>query len=188
LQYLEYTNKSINNLSHCRIQFSNIQHLYITLPFHYYFWSIVPTLNQLISLDIVVNNNLAYHYLQALLNQAPQLYSLTFRCLQNITMALFKLTNKSIRCLDFISMSELPIGHFNSFECDLLAKSSLGQQCNVLLIKVQNRTNILDLIKTMSNLRSLIVQCEDETTRNDELLQWLQDQLPSTYSMNRDVD
>jgi hypothetical protein len=140
----------------------------------------------------MLNNHFAYYHLQVLLNRAPNLYSLTFRCLQNLPMLFFHRTNPSVRRLDFISMSTLPIGHFNSSECDILAKSSLGQQCNVLLIKVQNRTNILYLIKTMTNLRSLIIQCEDEkqekNSTNDELLQWLQDHLPSTYSINRDLN
>jgi hypothetical protein len=188
LQYLEYEANSIQYLNQCLIQFSNIRHLCITLPFHNRFWFVVPMLDQLLSLDVMLNNQIAYYHLQTLVDRIPNLYSLTFRSLQNIRMPLFHLTNKSIRRLDFISMSTLPKEHFNSFECDALAKSSLGQQCHVLLIKVQNRIDILRLIETMLNLRTLIVQCEDDNQSSDELLKWLQDHLPATYSINRDLD
>lgn len=185
LQYVEYEYHSSYSSS---IQFLNIHHLYLTLPFHNRLWSLIPRLNQLTSLDVRLNNKLAYYYLQTLLDHTSRLYSLTFRCLQNISLVLFHLKNSSIRRLDFISMSTLPIGHFNSFECDLLGKSSLGQQCNILLIKVQNRLNIIQLIEIMSNLRSLIIQCEDDNLGNNELIQWLHEHLPSTYSINRDLN
>ncbi|UJR14431.1 hypothetical protein I4U23_001428 [Adineta vaga] len=173
----------------CTIQFMNIQHLEVKLPYNdKIFYSIVPTLNQLISLDVMLNNNYAYYQLQTLLDRAPRLYSLTFRCLQNIPSALFRLTSHSIRRLDFISTSTLRCGHFKKFECDALGECILGRNCHVLLIKVQNRSSILQLIKIMSKLQSMIVQCEDEDPQTDELLQWLHVYLPSTYSIARDRD
>ncbi|CAF0839501.1 unnamed protein product [Adineta steineri] len=192
LQYLEYESNSIINKlnSHCSIQCPNIQHLELRLPYNdKFFWSFVPTLNQLYSLDIMLNNNFAYYQLQALLDQAPCLYSLTFRCLKNISMALFRLRSKSIRRLDFISTSTLQCGHFKKFECDALAESLIGRYCNVLLIKVQNRMNIPHLIKTMLHLRSMVVQCEDDNPENDELLIWLYTHLlSSSCSIERDKD
>lgn len=188
LQYVEYENQLIKHSYSSSIQFLNIQHLYITLPYDNHFWLRIPTLNQLKTLDVRLNNNLGYYYLQNLLNRTTKLYSLTFRCLQNISLKLFHLINPSIRRLDFLSMSTLPNEHFNNFECHLLSTSSLGQQCNILLIKVQNRLNILQLIENMFNLRTLIIQCEDDNSTNDELIQWLYEHLPSTYSIKRDFD
>lgn len=190
LQYLEYESNTImNNLPRSSLQFSNIQHLKIRLPYNdKLFWSLVPTLNQLLSLDVMLNNNFAYYQLQALLDRAPRLYSLTFWCIENLPTALFRLTSSSIRRLDFISTSTLRCGHLKKFECDALAESSLGQHCHVLLIKVENRTNILHLIKTMSNLQSMIIQCEDENQHDDQLLEWLHDYLPSNYLIERDRD
>jgi hypothetical protein len=48
-------------------------------------------------------------------------------------------------------------------------------------------------MKTMNNLRSLIVQCKDDIWKNketslmeDELVEWLRICLPPTYSVTRD--
>ena len=188
LEYLEYeSNTIINSVPHSSLQFLNIQHLKIRLPYNdKLFWSLIPTLNQLLSLDVMLTNNFAYYQLQALLDRAPRLYSLTFRCLENLPTALFRLKSTTIHRLDFISTSTLRCGHLKKFECDALAESSLGQHCNVLLIKVDNRATILHLIKTMSNLQSMIIQCEDENRQSDKLLEWLHEYLPSTYSVERD--
>ncbi|CAF1402001.1 unnamed protein product, partial [Adineta ricciae] len=189
-QYLEYENSLISNgLRPCSIQCTNIQRLEVRLPFNdKIFYSLVPTLAQLTSLDVILNNNFAYYQLQAILDRAPRLYSLTFRCLQNLPSALFRLTSASIRRLDFITTSTLRCGHFKKFECEALGECVLGQSCHVLLVKVQNRANILHLIQIMPNLRSMIVQCEDENPQTDELLKWLRVNLPSACSVERDRD
>jgi hypothetical protein len=58
----------------------------------------------------------------------------------------------------------------NRTQCDILINSSLGCQCQVLLINVKNRMNNLQLIQSISHLRSL------------------QYHLPSTCSIARDLD
>ena len=91
----------------------------------------------------------------------------------------------------------LPVNRsiFNREDCLAFAKSSLGTQCEVLLISVKYRTSVLDLIEKMHHLRLLIIECEDDqeslymytffSTRN-ELNQWLQEHLPSTYTITID--
>ncbi|CAF0730370.1 unnamed protein product [Adineta steineri] len=63
-----------------------------------------------------------------------------------------------------------------------LIRSSLITQCQTLLIKVKNQKNILDLINSMPNLKSLTVECLDDrridrnllgSHSNDELVDWL---------------
>ena len=85
--------------------------------------------------------------------------------------------------------------YFNKEQCISLANSSLGQQCQNLVIDIKNRTNILDLINNMSNLQSLTFQCKDDKWNNrkmlvinDELLQWLHEHLPSTCSIMRQTN
>ncbi|CAF4240946.1 unnamed protein product, partial [Rotaria sordida] len=60
---------------------------------------------------------------------------------------------RSIRRLDLMHSSDW--GCLENIELSLLANSSLGRQCEVLLIKVSVQENIFDLINTMSNLRAL---------------------------------
>ncbi|CAF4634990.1 unnamed protein product, partial [Rotaria magnacalcarata] len=77
------------------------------------------------------------------------------------------------------------LSHFNSIECTTLADSQLGNQCEVLLVKIENRTDVLSLLTSMNKLRSLTVQCKDDTWNNkdlsstkDELVEWLCNCLP----------
>ncbi|CAF4534529.1 unnamed protein product, partial [Rotaria sp. Silwood2] len=70
----------------------------------------------------------------------------------------------SIRQLDFLSIA-IFFRYFNSEECVALAMSSLECQCAVLLIDIKNRTNVLDHLNRLSNLRSLTMRCEDDRLR-----------------------
>ena len=67
-----------------------------------------------------------------------------------------------------------------------MAKSSLGQQCEVLLIGVKKRENILDLLNQMPKLRSLIICCKENKQNSQELIQWLYNRLPSEISIVKD--
>jgi len=108
-------------------------------------------------------------------------------------MNLFEITSISIRRLDVMTKSAFRLRYFNNEECNILAHSSIGKQCEVLLISVENRKNICEIIKIMSNLRSLTFQCKDDkwnychsSSTNDELLQWLSEHLSSTFLIIRD--
>jgi hypothetical protein len=105
-------------------------------------------------------------------------------------MILFLSKTTSIRRLDFLDGQ-----CHNNEACATLINSSLGRQCEVLLIEVENRTDIIYLINNMSNLRMLIFRCEyvrwDDTNfeiplKNNELFTWFQDHLPSTCLFMRD--
>ncbi|CAF1428295.1 unnamed protein product [Rotaria sordida] len=193
LQYMIYNTNTINYLNSLPIQFPNIQHLKISIPFDDKFWSYIPSLHRLTTLEVILSENYTQYQLQTLLNLSPCLYSLKFFYSIDLNMSLEQIICPSIRCLNFITKFSSNITYFNTIECNTLAYSQLGRQCEVLLIKVENRTNILDLIKTMNNLRSLIFQCKDDkwnhkdiSSNNDELIEWLHMCLPSTYSIIRD--
>ena len=80
--------------------------------------------------------------------------------------------------------------------CTALSSTPLGIQCEVLLIQVEHRTNILFLINNMKNLRALYVHCKDcvqqsKDTLNqlllvDELIKWLQKRLPTIFAISSD--
>jgi hypothetical protein len=164
--------------------FRNIIHLKLTLPLMNSFWLSLRSLDQLTSLEITLIEGCAYLPLQTLLDRSPRLYSLCFGNFSNLQLV-SKLTSKSIHRLDFLKKNKYK-KYLNSSQCSMLSNSSLGRQCKHLLIYVENRMNVLQLIKTMFNLQSLILQCKDDQF-NDEYIHWLQRHLPSTYSIIRDM-
>lgn len=65
--------------------------------------------------------------------------------------------------------------------------SSLGKQCEILSIKVENYLNIIQLVKEMPKLRSLNAEYQSDDFKfdylrstTDGLIRWLQHQLPLT--------
>ncbi len=103
----------------------------------------------------------------------------------------FEYSNKSVRRLNLQDVDRV----YNSQQCVTLSRSSLGMQCEVLSITVENRTTIIDLLNTMPNLRALNVLSRDDPwtgedddispSKNDELVEWLQHRLPFTYTITR---
>ncbi|CAF1304983.1 unnamed protein product [Adineta steineri] len=191
---LQYENSISNHLVSIPIVFLNITHLDIMLPFNEKLLRNIPSLNHLKSLDVtLLTGESTYHQLQLLLNRAPHLHILRFSHLSDLEMILFKITNTSVRRLDFFTKeSMLYSWYFNEDQCNVLANSSLGQQCQTLIIDIIRRTNVLYLINNMSNLRSLTFQCKDDKgpqkilpSIDDELIQWFDQHLPRTCSISR---
>ncbi|CAF1136513.1 unnamed protein product [Rotaria sordida] len=180
------------------IRLPNIEYLWIKLPINDQFWSIVPSLNRLNSLTVVSYIDTFQPQLKTLLNRAPCLRRLciTQDAPLHLQMLLFRHINPSVRQLDLRDYNH----YFNKEECIRLSHSSLGRQCEVLSIMINNRESIIYFIKKMINLRSLNVRCEDEKyykglalakngnnkypdekiQNKDDLIQWLKDHLPST--------
>ncbi|CAF4867138.1 unnamed protein product [Rotaria sp. Silwood1] len=165
----------------------------------YHFWSMIPTLDQLVSLEIFLCDDIddtIQAQLHDLLDLAPRLYSLKLRSWPYLPFFLTAIKSHSIRRLDFQgsdrSYREM---WFSDDECDRLCRSTLGVQCEVLFIRVKHRQSILDLINRMSNLRALNVQCQDNRldesdslswSRDDELVTWFEHQLPLTWKIAKD--
>jgi hypothetical protein len=174
----------------------NIHHLKIPFPFNNNFLSIIPTLNHLTSLKIVDirSEDSFYSQLQILLDRAPCLYTLIIypRLLSSKSL-LHQIISKSVLRLEFIPPYWLVEDFFNSTECSILAKSSLGQQCEILKIGVENRKDILRFVNTMPKLRLLAVSCTyniEEHLRSklaigSDLIEWLRKRLPSTCSITQ---
>ena len=126
--------------------------------------------------------------MQALLDQLFHLHRLHFYAYACSTWARPPLEFKypSVRALGLKTIK------YNNEQCAQLTRSPLGMQCEVLYIYVKNRTCILDLVKTMVNLRFLYVQCY-ENQRNqqssqitDQLIQWLQHRISSKRTIARE--
>lgn len=201
--YLHYQSSyfPVSILSH--IRFSNIQSLSLPLPFHDLFLSIVSRLDRLISLAISISNKENVNYIQSqlqlLLHRAVRLHSL--RCvyceLSNRQLLLMEITSTSVRRLDLQDYTfDNQVYGFNDEQCIQLTHSPLAIQCQTLSIRVINRRNIIYLLNNMSNLQALTVQSQDDKRTeennltspiNDELLQWLRQQLPSTFTIIRDT-
>ena len=151
-------------------------------------------MDHLKSLDVtLLPGEKVYHQLQLLLNRAPRLHLLKFSHLSYLDTTLFEIQNSSIRRLDFFTKeSMLYSWYFDKKQCMLLANSSLGRQCRTLVIDIEHRANIIDLINEMNNLQSLIFQCkEDQWSHNsspdkDEFIQYLHENLSATCSISRD--
>ncbi|CAF3217617.1 unnamed protein product [Rotaria sp. Silwood2] len=197
VQILQHENSISDNFEYFPIQFPNISHLEIILPFNEKLLSNIPSLDHLISLDVtLLPGDSVYNQLQLLLNRAPRLHLLRFSHVSDLEIILFKIQNTSIRRLDFFTKeSMLYSWYFNKEQCIALANSSLGRQCQTLVIDIKHRTNVHDLINNMSNLQSLIFQCKDDkwnhktsSSTNDELIQWLHGYLPSTCSISRNIN
>ena len=103
-----------------------------------------------------------YYQLQLLCERASCLYSLRFRDSPNFKdMSSFLSKTTSIRRLDLLENMTIRSNEcYNNEACIILANSSLGYQCEVLSIEVENRTDIVYLINNMPNLRMLIFRCE----------------------------
>ncbi len=83
--------------------------------------------------------------------------------------------------------------HIKVILCVQSSSSALDEQCETLLIKVKNRRIILSLINNTPNFQALNARCEDDSWTNeilrmdDELVEWLRQQLPSTCTIARDT-
>ncbi|CAF1438407.1 unnamed protein product, partial [Adineta steineri] len=181
-------------------RFVNLRHLDLHLPFDENFILLIPKLDQLISLSVApyhMDDDLNFNnQLQTLLDQSPHVTSLTFK---NWSLSKrrppYEYSNQSIHQLNLQDIDRW----YNTEQCGRLIHSSLGKQCQILSIAVENRQNILELIHGMFDLRALNVLCRDDIlikkknnssllSTTDECIDWLQQYLPSTCTIIRDND
>jgi len=115
--------------------FHKIRHLTVLFPINDYFYSVIPKLDLLISLNVSLFHSDDSSNFQVLLDRTPHLYALTLTNWFSIGEILTKITSHSIRRLDFQHNNSSNNGPwFDSEQCINLSHSSLGIQCEVLLI------------------------------------------------------
>ncbi|UJR32939.1 hypothetical protein I4U23_020400 [Adineta vaga] len=169
------------------IQFYNIEHLSIDFPISNHFWTIVPNLDHLKSLDVLSNDHdeLCQNQLQELLERSPRLSSIRI-CWKTLTSPLkqlFDSRNLSVYHLELLCYG----GWLKHEKCVMLNSIIPGIHCKVLNLMVADRSCILDLINTLNHLTALNIECRSEKTskRNkttkDDICQWLQEQLLSAF-------
>jgi hypothetical protein len=83
---------------------------------------------------------------------------------------------------------------FNDEQCIILINSPLSIQCEMLSIDIENCNSVLDLVNNMTNLQALKIRCKDDEwdfnlllSENDDFVKWLQNCLPSTCIITRDI-
>ncbi|CAF4002894.1 unnamed protein product [Rotaria sp. Silwood1] len=97
-----------------------------------------------------------------------------------------KITSTSIRRLHLSTWISEKDFYLNGTACSALANLPLGRQCEVLFIRIEDRSDVFDLIKTMSKLRILICHCRNHDrylSENKKHVEWLKAHLPSTFSV-----
>lgn len=184
VQIFHYTTRKRNfneNQISSPIQFLNIRHIQIKIPCNDEFLSVLPRLDQLVSLNVILNHNLGYSQLQIILDRAINLYSLSFLPINKFSMSSFNINSQSIRRLEFLQPISYYSQYFTKEEYTILARSSIVSQCNTLIINVENQEEILDLIQTIPKLQVLSIQCNQQES-NDNLILWLQEHSSFTYT------
>ena len=177
------------------MQFVNLRNLELPFPFEDHFPKIVPRLDRLTTLELTSSadadeTDQSLTDLRLLLDQATHLSSLTLDYLVLSRLALETLNNRFLRQLDLMTSD----GHFYGSECLPLIQSLMNDRCQVLLMNLESRTIVPDLVETLTHLRALTFQCQDDewdenresTDMDDDLLPWLRSCLPSNCVVERD--
>ncbi|CAF3162832.1 unnamed protein product [Rotaria sp. Silwood2] len=184
----------VDNLALYPRCYPNIRRLTLKLPFDNNFLTIIPTLDHLTSLNVIEtrDNSRSESQLKALLVRAPRLAFLSVDVITFLQWAQSNITHASLRRLHLKHYRDRMNHYMNATQCSILADSLLGRQCEVLAIRIESRTIILDLIHKMCSLRALNCECKDDNWINnsllcpkDELVEWLRNSLPETYSISR---
>ncbi|CAF2522002.1 unnamed protein product [Rotaria sp. Silwood2] len=191
VKHFWYQNDLFQDLTLFPARFLNIHHLRLRLPVNDNFWFVISTLHNLTSLNLSLRQSRTITQINALLDRTPNIYSLTIDPSLFSRLSALENISKSIRRLNLFEISG---SYLDNVQCSLLANSSLGRQCEILVVGVEHRTNAYFLITHMSNLRVLIFRCRDDkwhengsSSARDELLSWLKNRLPSTCSITRNV-
>ncbi|CAF0828679.1 unnamed protein product [Adineta ricciae] len=188
IENLYYGRNLYENLPLPDFRLENIRHLDITIPYDQSFDSLVSSLDRLDSLKVdpydCMNMDKVHANLHILCQRSSQLRSLKLSTWFNQHDFLFKIVHPKIRQLYLLGSNIV----YNADKCDKLASSSIGQQCEVLCIRVEHRTDIVKLVNNMSKLRALVVKCIDTSSLENgdgNLVEWLREHLPDVCSISR---
>ncbi|CAF0965900.1 unnamed protein product [Adineta ricciae] len=184
---LMYKLRFFNMSSEPHIKFHKIQHLSIDFPINDHFWKVVPSLDHLVSLDVLSedHDNLCQNQLQTLLERSPRLSSirLCWKTLTSSLRQLFDSRNISVYHLELLCYN----GCLKREACQMLNTIIPGIDCKVLNLVVSDRWCILDLVNTLNHLTSLRIYCHKEKAVrcgqpiNMNTVEWLKQQLLATF-------
>lgn len=153
---------------------------------HRIFILIITKFDRLKSLKIVLFDVISrtdQFKLQVLLARLSHLHSFTYFSWSMKNIFPFELKNTSIRQVDIRGANLF----YNHQQCQQFIHSSIGQQCEILWINLEQHIDILDLIQQIRNLRVLIVKCR-RVKENENLIQCLEQSLPSTCAISNSFE
>ena len=171
-----------------RVQFMNIEQLFVKLPFDSQFLSIVSSFSNLRSLIVDKLPADSQFQLQQILDRSPYLQEIVFSSWTTLTLPPYSLEgSSSISRLNLDGYDHLRAQHsYTSEECLELIQSPLGRQCRVLTIQVKELICILILTLRMINLRTLHVRFgrHQQQIEND-VIESLRNCIPSKWNVIR---
>ncbi|CAF3338917.1 unnamed protein product [Rotaria sp. Silwood2] len=187
------------NWSLCPIRFPNIERLTIGLPANEDIWHVFLNLGHLTFLNIQQVDDTALDQLQVIIDRAPRLNTFVIKKSPASLVVLSKITSPSICQIEWRNFTMMSDELFDHNDCSTFVTSSLGRQCEILTIAVKKTANIFYLINTMSCLRSLTCQCQEDDGYQlvsmfqplfqllevDRFMERLKKDLPSTCSIRR---
>ena len=183
---------SLHKLKLLSIRFPNVHQMDIQFPWIDYS-NIFDHLSfkHLRSLTVTLNDCFSYEQFQTFLHHTPRLYSFRFILFTKSIEGFFQLTSSSVRRLD-LNLALVKHGLiWNHENCMNLIRSPLGRRCEVLIIRLESKNDILEIIEKMPHLRVLICRMGNDnsvrskilSSRSPKLIQWLRTNLPSKCSI-----
>ncbi|CAF1140865.1 unnamed protein product, partial [Adineta ricciae] len=188
VNHLEYKSFLTRSEIPSLIRFRNVRDLWIDYSISERCLSDICQLNQVTSLFLFTTSGIhADIELQDLINRMPNLVSLGFHrfSIADTQQPIFRLAHAKVRELDLRFISNFLIAD----QCAALYRSPLGQQCEVLYVRIEKKSVVPELIHNMANLRVLTILLEvniSTGTYGDVIIQWLREHLPPTCLINRD--
>ena len=200
-EYKQWSYNSVHSLayhpdmSQCfslsNIQLYNIRDLSIKLPLGDHFWSTIPNFHRVKYLVLSLNDDIenCRIQLQILLSQMSNLSILFIREGPSLVLQLltFQIMHRSGYLLNLCASNSW----YDNDQCLTLTSLPFLGQCKALALPVENRSCVVELLKRMSNLQALNVLSRDDQWKprtnphEDELVNWLRQQLPSSCIIRR---
>jgi len=168
---ISFTNSSITDRN-----LSKIRYLYLTSHLDDLLNSFQIQFTRLEILKLVFFDQIAdqtLRNLQDFLSQLPRLHTLIYSTWSKDNRFPSSLIHPSIRQLDLRGSMIF----YTSQDCQNLIQSSIGQQCQILFINIQEQIDIIHLLNHLEHLRVLIVKCYSLTN-------WLEQNLPTTCTIS----
>lgn len=166
-------------------RFPNVRQLNINFLFDELILKNLINFNRILFLDILIRNEFSLELFSNLIQQMTRLYSLKMKFLQKFPLDLFQIEFQSIDRIDLMDNPLHYARYLTTNECEILENSSLIQQCRILVINLENRSNLIRFISKIKHLNSLIFRCKDEINC-EEFQQWIDEHLSAKFLFSKD--
>ena len=154
----------INNWTTVLRRFPNLETLELPFIRQSISWNHFPISNHLRSLIICSQEKIDPCQWRLFFDRARCLHSLTVNRDLLLQLVRFNITKTSIHRLRLNYFRSLPKECFNTDDCLVLADSLLGQQCEVLALDVETRSNVVYLVERMNHLRALTCEIQVDSS------------------------